>query len=548
MADDQPQVVTEAKQTNDQSIELSAVTKKLIAALKEIKPRHPVDEFTKLTVSQTASFLALIYEKVRNSIEDREDHLIRRAAIERILKRRLALNPTGKNEGENLLRELMWARYFPNGSLGEHDIREMQQILNRYLHLKQLLLVGRNGKQREFIADYLMDLFSAEIEEHLNKEESLIDENLTYFIYETLKEKVKIEDVDEQQKDTYLFVAIENSFRKSDRAYQRYHLFRLYYKQISHFTTPEDDELISKLPSIFKKIDDLIANPTVEKLIRFTRKQLPPYLILFYIIRSHKDKIQEILTNKVTLWTYVEKMAREKYAQLRKRLNTLAFRSLIYIFITKMLFALAIEIPISELIYNHISYIAIAVNSLFPPLLMLIIILSVTIPGEDNTRRLYLRLLEIINADPTYEQTVAFITQKAKPKRPLLVAGFTLLYTLTFVVTLYLIHYVLSLIHFNILSKALFIFFISVVAFFSYRIKQLSNMYRITEKGNVLGPLVDFFFMPILSLGKIFSEGVSKINFFIVIFDFIIEAPFKLIVEVIEEWIKFVRQKKEEIV
>ncbi len=538
--------MAEEEKKDDQQIELSGVTQKLISALKEIKPKHPVDEFTKLTVSQTASFLALIYEKVRNSIEDREDHLIRRAAIERILKRRLALNPTGKNEGENLLRELMWARYFPNGSLGEHDIQEMQKILNRYIQLKQILL-AKGGNQRIFLAEYLMDLFSAEIEEHLNKEESQIDENLTFFIFQTLKDKVKIEDLDDTQKDTFLFIAIENSFRKSDRAYQRYHLFRLYYKQIASYTTPEDDEMIAKLPAIFKKIDELISNKTVEKLIRFTRKQLPPYLILFYIIRKHKDKIEEILSNKNVLWSHVEKMSTEKYGQLRKRLNIVAFRSLVYIFITKMLFALALEVPVSQLIYNHISYVAIGVNTLFPPILMLLIILTVTIPGPDNTRRLYLRLLEIINADPTYEKTVAFITQKAKPKRPILVAGFTLLYTLTFVVTLYLIHYLLSLIHFNLLSEALFIFFISVVAFFSYKIKQLANMYRITEKGNVLGPVVDFFFMPILSLGKIFSEGVSRINFFIIIFDFIIEAPFKLIVDVIEEWIKFVRQKKDEI-
>src|SRR5690606_21062781 len=126
---------------------------------------------------------------------------------------------------------------------------------------------------------------------------------------------------------------------------------------------------------------------------------------------------------KSLLWTKVEQTAREKYAQLKKRLNTLAFKSLIYIFVTKMVFALILEVPLSQLIYNHISYLALAVNSLFPPLLMLVIILTVTIPGEDNTRRLYFRILELIDADPSYEKTVAFITQKAKPKRPILVAG-----------------------------------------------------------------------------------------------------------------------------
>ena len=534
--------------SNDKTIALSEVTHKLISSLKEIKPRHPVDDYTKLTVSQTASFLALVYEKVRNAIEYREDHLIRRAAIERIFKRRLSLNSAGKNEAENILRELMWARYFANGSLGEYDIKEVQKLIDKYLTLKQKLLTGRNSKTLHFLSTFLMDLFTAELEEYLNPEESHIESNLTYFIFQTIREKVKIEDTDEKQKDTFLFIAIEKAYRKSDIAYQRYHLFRLFYKPITEYSSSEDEDVIAKLPTIFKKIDELIDNPTVEKLVRFARKQLPPYLILFNIVRQHKEKIEDILPNKVTLWTNVEQTAREKYSQLRSRLNTLAFRSLIYIFLTKMIFAIILEVPLSQLIYGHISYLAIGINSLFPPLLMLIIILSVSIPGEDNTKRIYFRILEIINADPTFEKTVALITKKAKYKRPLLVAGFTILYTSTFLVTLYCIHLILRMIEFNLLSEALFIFFISVVAFFAYRIKQLANMYRLTEKGSVFGPFVDFFFMPILSLGKVFSEGVSKINFFILIFDFIIEAPFKLIVEVIEEWISFVRQKKEEIV
>ena len=53
--------------------------------------------------------------------------------------------------------------------------------------------------------------------------------------------------------------------------------------------------------------------------------------------------------------------------------------------------------------------------------------------------------------------------------------------------------------------------------------------------------------MPILSLGQILSRGLAKLNFLTAFFDFIIEAPFKLVIEVIEEWISFVRAKREEI-
>jgi hypothetical protein len=345
-----------------------------------------------------------------------------------------------------------------------------------------------------------------------------------------------------------LFTAIEIAYRKSDTAYKRYHLFSLFYKPLSQQSEKDLEKIIANIPEVFKKIDDNISSRNVEILTRFVRKQLPPYLILFSLLKDNEKEAEIILKNKGLLWSKVEQIARDKYAQVKDRLNGLAIRSLIYIFLTKMFFALLIEVPVSQMIYNDIHMLAIAVNSIAPPIFMLLIILSVSVPDDNNTKRLFFRIINIIDKDDSFENSTAFIAKKVKQKRPLLSIGFTILYISTFLVTLYVIHQGLKLIHFNLLSESLFIFFISVVAFFAYRIKQIANMYRLIEKTSFFTPIVDFFFMPILSLGKVFSEGVSKLNFFTFIFDFIIEAPFKLIIEVIEEWISFVKQKKEEIV
>jgi hypothetical protein len=87
-----------------------------------------------------------------------------------------------------------------------------------------------------------------------------------------------------------------------------------------------------------------------------------------------------------------------------------------------------------------------------------------------------------------------------------------------------------------------------MVTFFSYRIKQFVNEYKLEEREGIFTPIIDFFFMPILSLGKWLSQEVARLNFFVFIFDFIIETPFKLLFEVVEEWIAFVRKRKEEII
>lgn len=542
------QTHTPLTEKKEEKIALSPTSETLLKAVSQIKYRHKPDEFSKIHVSQAVSFLGLVYEKVRTAIEYMEEHLIRRAAIERIMKRRLAMNPKGDGEGENLLRELLWARYFENGSLGDKDADTIQKIIDKYLDIKSKLLTGRPQAEKVYLAQFLIDLFSCEIEETLTPGDSNREAVFNYFIFQILRNKVEIQECTPEQKDAYLLIALEKAFRKSDVHFQRYHLFNLFYKPLGQSETNEADDLIGKLPSIFKKIDGLIHNPTVDKLTKFSRKQLPPFLILFEIIRTKKiEEVRDIFSNKDKLWTEVEMMCRNKYQQTKSRLQGLAFRSLIYIFVTKMILALILEVPVSNLLYGEVSMLAIGVNTLFPPLVMLVILLTTKIPGEDNTKRVFERIEQIIDEDESYEKEIAFITKSVKAKKPTLIFGFTILYTLTFVVTLWLIHLALNLIYFNILSQALFIFFISVVTFFSYRIKQIAKEYRLIEKDSIFKPLTDFFFMPILSLGKIFSQGVSKLNVFTFIFDFIIEAPFKLIIEVIEEWISFVRARKEEI-
>jgi hypothetical protein len=69
----------------------------------------------------------------------------------------------------------------------------------------------------------------------------------------------------------------------------------------------------------------------------------------------------------------------------------------------------------------------------------------------------------------------------------------------------------------------------------------------IEAKENILTLLSDFFYTPILAVGKWLSENFSRINVFIFVLDFIIEAPFKVFVEITDEWSKYVKERRDEI-
>ncbi len=533
---------------DNQPVKLSQYTDALINALRSIKPRPRPDDFSQLMVSQTVSFFALVYEKIRNAVEFREDHLILRAAIERILKRRLSLNPAGRGEGENLLRELLWARYFDNGSLGGEDVIKIQAIIDRYIELRKQIVVGRNADRQQYLNQFLLDIATCEIEEALKPALAAKHASYTFFIYQVLRGKIKIEGLTDEQKDAFFLVAIERAYGKSDKPYQRYHLFTTLYKPLSRYNQTEITELGPQLPAIFSKVDQMITNPYVDNLAKFTRKQLPPFLVLFDIFDQKLNEVESILSDKQKLWNEVDLTCREKYQALGGRIRNLAIKSFIYILATKMIFALILEYPLSLYVYGEVNMVSIAINSFFPPILMLIILAFFRVPGEDNTRKIYQRIVEIIDADRSFETQVAFMPKKARVRRPTLVFGFTIFYSLTFIITLWLIYELLSFLHFNLISQFIFVFFVSVVTFFSYRIRQIVKELQLKEKEGIFTPLIDFFFMPILSLGKFFSEEVARLSFFVFIFDFLIEAPFKLVFEIVEEWISFVRKRKEEII
>jgi hypothetical protein len=541
---DTPATPEEAK---DIHIELSKYTEALLSTIESIKPKLKPNDLSRINVSQAVSFLAIVYEKVRNAVEYREEHLVRRAAIERIVKRRLALNPEAKNEAENLLRELLWARYFPNGSLGEEDTEIIQEILDKYLRTRSTILTGRDKKTKEYLHQFIIDLMTSEIEETLSPAEIVRDSSYTYFVYQILKDKVKITHLQDDKKDTYLLTAIDMSYRKSDRAYQRYHLFITFYRPLLQYSELELSELFTKFPEIFKKIDEIRHDQYVESLQKFIKKQLPPFLILFEMINKKKSDTKAILSSKAALWHTVDLVCRNKYQEVKNKLRGIAIKSLVYVFITKMLLAIVLEYPISLFFYGEVNTRAIIINSIFPPLLMLIIIFFFKLPGEENTKKIFERIIDIVDADQTFETQVAYISNKKKVKRPVQLFGFTVFYSLTFLITLYLIYLVLTYLEFNIISKAIFIFFVSVISFFSYRIKRVVNEYKLEEREGILTPIVDFFFIPILTIGKFFSTEVARFSFFPLIFDFIIEAPFKLLIQVVEDWISFVKTRKDEI-
>lgn len=531
----------------NQEIVLSSYTNALVDSLSKIKKKVIPHEVSRIQVSQTVSFVAILYEKVRNAVEFRDEHLIRRAAIERILKRRILINPDAHGEGENLIRELLWARYLPNNSITEEDVNKIQSIINKYLELKSKVVHGRPTEIRVQLSRFITDLMTCEVEEELNQEVAAQRAAYLFYFYQVLKNKAEIKEISESEKDAYFYVGSEIALNRSDISYIRYHLFKLLHGSL-HTLSPADFEIVChKFVEIYHRVDRTINNPFANKILKFIKKQVPPFLILWEILNRYPAELNKILTSKDDLWQKVESICREKYQQTSQKLQRGAIRSVIYIFLTKMVFVIGLEFPLSRFFYGEVTMGPIITNTIFPPFLMGLLVSFVGIPSETNTKKIFERIVDILNKDPSFEKSKSLVAKKPKPKGTVTSIGLTLFYLLTFGVTFGGLYEILDYFNFNIISKSIFVFFVSLITFFAYRIRQISKEYSLEEKDSALTPVFDFFIIPVFSLGKFLSTGIAKFNVFVVFFDFLIEAPFKLIFNIVEEWINFVKARKEEI-
>jgi len=227
------------------------------------------------------------------------------------------------------------------------------------------------------------------------------------------------------------------------------------------------------------------------------------------------------------------------------RLFRTVVRAALFLFLTKSILAVLVEYPYELFVLKSTNYIPLIVNILFPPFLLSFIGLTVRIPQKENTAR----ILEEAHAFLGAGGEVGFVFKQKRPWiRGPLWAIFNVLYFVAFFGVIWSIANFLRSVHFNPLSIVFFIFFLSLVAYFGIRIRNTRRELLVVENNRgTLVIIADILFLPIIRAGRWVALRAPRINIFLFFFDFIIEAPFKATVEIVENWLAFLREKREEI-
>lgn len=515
------------------------------AALKQEQESASLEGAEMIEVSLPARSAGALYEKARTAIDYQEEHLLRRNTILRIIRRFVGSDTTIAEMSRQLIEELIWAKYLPNGEIPASMVNDLIPIFDKYEPLLREIDEVNEGA-RDYLFSWVLDVLSTEVEYVITP--PYTDEALVSFMYQEMKGRVEWDPalkISEEDKDLFTYIAVHKALLKSNTATLRFRVLTLYYPEWPGLAAPSlVKDVATNLERVSKTIDDVIAHTVVAKLMQQMRRKTGIFHILRTIAENNPEEITDLIDNPEKMDKEVQKALKKRTKDFRKRLRRKVLRSILFLLVTKTFFALLVEVPYDILLLGERHYVPVIVNIVFPPMLLGLLALTVTIPEKRNIAD-YVDAVRAILVGAKHDLLTPRMKRTAfSGFSPL----FTFLYAITYVVVYGSVAFLLSLAHFSWVSVVLFLFFLSLVAFFGIRIRYSVRDILLSDKRRgLVGTLFDFFMIPVVRLGRWLSENVSKINIFIYFFDFILEAPIKVAIRFFEAWSDYIREKREEL-
>ncbi|MFH1509561.1 MAG: hypothetical protein ABID67_00210 [Candidatus Nealsonbacteria bacterium] len=503
-------------------------------------------------VDEVTSVLAEFYEKIREVVDWREEHLMRRAAIERILKRRLLIEKNGKDIATPLVTELIRGGHFPNDKIPESKIIDVQNSLSKYFCILENESGSEKEKQKVRKFDWLLSIAACELEEVLSpptREQALID-----FMTELMEKKIEVKEgyfviggMSDEEKNLQIYVAVQRALFKLDTPIINYNLLKRKYSNWSHLTKNDTiiQEISKNIYALWSDLDKILNHPMSKKFYKICERYDTPHLILGDVISENPMGAIERISDTTTFETKITEAYNKRLKSSRSRVKRAAFYATLSILITKTLLALSFEIPFDKYVTGQFDYVVLGLNIVIPPILMFFLVLTIKPPRKENLQQV---IMETIKTTYEIKENDIYPIKPTKKRGWLMHASINILYLTTFFISFGLIIWGLRYLNFGVLSIIIFLIFVALISFAGVKIRERSKELEIVKrKESFLIFFIDLFSLPIIRVGKWLSGQWTRYNIVVILLNFLIDMPFQKFVEFLEQWREFLKEKKEEI-
>ena len=504
-------------------------------------------------VDEVASKVAAFYEKLRGIIDWREEHLMKRAAIERNLRRRLLLAKDGKSVAEPLVLELIRGGHFPNDRIEESKILVVEKILDKYIYIAGNA-PSSPEKQKIQLYNWMLSIAACETEEVLSppyREKALIE-----YMMESIADKVKVQQgtisfsrISDEEKNTQIYIAIHRALFKLDSPIITYHLLKRRYPQWSELPIAQLHEITQNIYSVWNELEKELKHPLADKFYNLCERCDTPYLLLGDVLsQDNPADAQKKISEPEVLDNLIRGAYKKRLSTLKSRLYRAAIYATLSVFLTNIFSLLVAEIPLAKLITGSFSPLTIAVDIGGPTFLMFLLMITVKLPSKSNLEIVIMETMKIVykrreeGSEDVYEIKV--------PKRRGMVVKFfvSLLYLIGALISVGAIVTIFQLANFPPTSIVINFVFVALIAFTGLAVRSRAEELTVEEKkAGFFGFILDMIFLPLVGVGRWLSNKWKKYNALAIIFSALVDMPFSIFTEFLEQWRYFLKEKKEEI-
>lgn len=522
----------------------------------------PEEEIATIHVDEIASKVAKFYEIIRRVVDWKEENVLRRSAIERILKRSLiseiprvgfVFHNGTENVAEILVKELIRGGHLPNDSIPQLKIPLVQKIIEKYLYLLKNAPYSQDPlsfplKKKVNFYNWLLAIAACEIEENLTppqKENALI-ETMTILMNERIR-IIPQGKIEEKEKFIQTYIAAHRTLFDLDDSIITYKLLIYQFpkwKEANEIFLKEFNQNIFKIWEILEK---QLQHPTRKDFFNICERTDTVFTILGDILDSFKqnpEKIEEALASKETLKKLITKFYNQRLATLKSRLFRIAIYSSLSVFFSNFFTYFIVEVPLANLFYEGFSFFAAAIDFLIPTLVMFVLVALIKPPRPENLNKVIETAFKFIY--PNQPKDIYEI--KIEKKRNIILSLIIgVLYFLGGILILGATAWIFYKARIPTTSVILDTAMISLNVFAALIIRNKAKELTVEEKTTFGEFILDTLSVPVAKIGSFLANKWREYNIVSVFLSAFVEIPFITLVDFIESWSEFIKERKAEI-
>ncbi|MBN1618317.1 hypothetical protein JW887_03175 [Candidatus Dojkabacteria bacterium] len=515
-----------------------------------------------IKVDDLVSKVAQVYEKIRQVIDWKEEHLLRRTAIERTLKRTFMTKVYGlsiindieaKNIAEPIVLELIRSGHFSNNKIASSKIQYVEKCLDKYIYMlsNSNLNTLENRifiKRRIEVFTWILEIAACEIEEIL--EPNLKEAALINLMTNCTLENIKVlpeNGITDRDKFIQTYISVFRTLFKFDSPMISYNLLKFFYKD--WVTNPQI--VATRITPVIEKVMEGINNQLKYKkngeFFKICENYDAAYLIIGDVmkkIESNAQEIDETFNDPKKLNEKIDECYKERFSTLRRRLFRSAVYSTLSILLSGIVSLIIFEIPIAQWVHGSFNPFAIIVDLIIPTILMFILVSSISLPSDKNLDRLKDEVQKIVYNDT---ETDTYLVNLNPKRRIIFNTIFGLFYLLGGAASLLFIFWAFSIAGVPWTSLYVDTANVAVIVFAAMIIRQRSKELTILDETGFTEFIFDIFTIPLAKIGQWFADVWKEYNFVSILFTALVDMPISTLLGIFSDWRSFIKERQSEI-